>query len=99
MKEKGKEIKKTVTTDKKKKVVKEVAKKPVKEKPQIEPYFAEVAVSALELRASPSEKSAKVCDLYQGWSYVIVDEENGWGKLMTGAGWVPLENMKFIKKA
>lgn len=98
MKEKSKEIKKTVTTDKKK-VAKKVAKKPVKEKPQIEPYFAEVAVSVLELRASPSEESAKVCDLFQGWSYVIVDEKNGWGKLMTGAGWVPLENMKFIKKA
>ena len=55
-----------------------------------EPYIVQITVSALNVREFPSKKSKVVKVVYGGNKFTIVEEQDGWGKLKSGAGWISL---------
>lgn len=58
------------------------------------PYIIRVTASALNIRAGAGT-NYKVVGIIKGedlkYSYTIVDEKNGFGKLKSGAGWISLD--------
>lgn len=73
--------------------------------PVFKPYIAKVTASVLNIRQEPSSASKDVGDIYKGAAYTIVAEQagygsvKGWGKLKSGAGWVSLDHMQFVRYA
>ena len=60
------------------------------------PYLVKVTASILNVRAGAGTGYKVNTTVRQGQVYTIVDEQNGWGKLKSGAGWIYLD---YTKKA
>lgn len=60
------------------------------------PFIVEVLVSDLNIRKQPSMGNNVVGQTGRG-SFTIVEVTNGWGKLKSGAGYIYLENSKYVK--
>lgn len=59
-------------------------------------YLVKVTASALNVRKGPSTSYAITTVIHQDEVYTIVGENNGWGKLKSGAGWISLKYTKKI---
>ena len=55
------------------------------------PYIVRVTADALNIRKWPGTGYAITGVIRDKGSYTIVDEDNGWGKLKSGAGWISLK--------
>ena len=49
----------------------------------------------LNIRYKPSQDSAVITQINPYTTFVIIEEKNGWGKLLSSDGWV---NLKFVEK-
>ena len=54
-------------------------------------YVARVTATALNVRKGPGTSYDISTVIYKGGAYTIVEEQNGWGKLKSGAGWICLK--------
>ena len=61
-----------------------------------EPYLIKVTASALNVRSGPSTKHKITTQINKNHVFTIVDEQNGWGKLKSGAGWIHLDYTRKI---
>ena len=52
------------------------------------PYEFEVLVDVLNVRSQPNKRAKRTTKLKKGDKGIIVEEIDGWGKLMSGSGWV-----------
>lgn len=69
----------------------EVQKEEVKPvKPAFTPYQVKVIAGALNIRKAPGTQNPITGVIRDKGIYTIVDEENGWGKLKSGVGWISL---------
>ena len=59
--------------------------------PAFQPYLVKVTVDALNIRKGPGTKYEKVGCIKTYGIYTIVEEQDGWGKLKSGAGWICLK--------
>lgn len=59
-------------------------------------YLVKVTASALNVRKGPSTSYAITTVIHKNEIYTIVGENNGWGKLKSGAGWISLKYTKKI---
>lgn len=60
-------------------------------------FKVKVIVSDLNYRSEPS-MSGKVLGVTGKGVFTITEEKNGWGKLKSEAGWIYLNNPKYIKR-
>lgn len=67
------------------------AQEKVEEKEEFEPYLVKVTAARLNYRQGPGTSYKVKGIIKKNEIYTIVDEENGWGKLKSGAGWIKLE--------
>lgn len=58
-------------------------------------YLARVTVNSLNVRSSPNSNASINGVIKNGGVYTIVQEEGGFGKLKSGAGWIDL---KYVQK-
>ena len=56
-----------------------------------ESYLVVIDATVLNVRSGPSTKYPIQTRVHEGEVYTIVDEEDGWGKLKSGAGWIYLD--------
>ena len=63
----------------------------VKETPVAESYLVRVTVDALNIRAGAGTNYKAVGQIKDKGTYTIVETENNWGKLKSGAGWICLD--------
>ena len=63
--------------------------------PAFEPYKVRITASALNVRAGAGMPYKINTVVHKNEAFTIVDEQNGWGKLKSGAGWISL---KYTKK-
>jgi len=70
------------------------------EKPKEEnkAYLVKVTCNCLNIRKEPSAKSKKVGEITDHGVYTIMEEQKGWGKLKSGAGWISLKYTKGVNK-
>lgn len=54
------------------------------------PYVVRVTADVLNVREKPTTDSAIVQEVYKGSAYTIVQEQDGWGFLKSGVGWICL---------
>lgn len=66
-------------------------------KDEFKPYLGKVTASGLNVRSTASTSGKVVTTLPKGGIYTIVEEKSGWGKLKSGAGWVSLKYIKFVR--
>ena len=59
-------------------------------------YTVKITTDILNVRQTASATSKVVTTVKKGQVFTIVDEENGWGKLKSGAGWINLSYTKRI---
>ena len=55
------------------------------------PYLIKVATSTLNVRSGPSTSYKITTQIRKNQVYTIIGEDDGWGKLKSGAGWIKLE--------
>ena len=55
------------------------------------PYVVRVTADVLNVREKPTTDSAIVQEVYKGSAYTIVQEQDGWGFLKSGVGWICLQ--------
>lgn len=72
----------------------ETKKNKVIEKAEINPYFATITATKTNLYALPTSKSEVLCELKNGFTYIIIEEEKGFGKLKSGVGWISLKDIE-----
>ena len=58
------------------------------------PYLVRIIADKLNVRAGAGAHHKINTTVTKGGVYTIVDEENGWGKLKSGAGWISLHYTK-----
>lgn len=56
------------------------------------PFLAKVNVNILNVRKGPGSTYPVALTIRKNEIYTIVAEENGWGKLKSGAGWIDLKH-------
>jgi N-acetylmuramoyl-L-alanine amidase len=71
-------------------------KKAEEKNEQFTSYKVKVTASALNVRKGPGTKHKIVTVVHRGDVYTIVGEENGWGRLKSGAGFISLAYTKKI---
>lgn len=59
-------------------------------------YLVKINTKELNVRKGPGTKYDKVKVVKRDEVYTIVKEENGWGKLKSGAGWIKLSYTKKV---
>lgn len=59
------------------------------------PYLVRINANVLNIRDGSNVKSKDVGNVFKGEVYTIVDEQNGFGRLKSGAGWISL---KYVDK-
>lgn len=55
------------------------------------PYVVRIVSLSLDVRTGPGKNYDKVLYVKRGSAYTIVKEHDGWGKLKSGVGWIPLD--------
>lgn len=68
---------------------KETSEEKVEKEP--ESYLVRITTDVLNVRTGPSTDYDIATRVKKGEVYTIVDSQNGWGKLKSGAGWISLE--------
>ena len=63
--------------------------------PTPDPYKVRVTLNPLNIRKGPSASTTLVGLIRDKGVYTIVETQNGWGKLKSGAGWI---NLYYTKK-
>ena len=58
-------------------------------------FIVKINTAALNVRKEPNAYSAITTTVKSGQVFTIVEERNGWGKLLSGAGWI---NLKYTKR-
>jgi N-acetylmuramoyl-L-alanine amidase CwlA len=58
-------------------------------------YTVKITVDVLNVRALPNATSTVKTTVKKDGVYTIIEEQNGWGKLKSGAGWI---NLNYTKK-
>lgn len=58
--------------------------------PVFAPYLVRVTASVLNIRKGPGADTLDVGDVFKGEVFTIVNEEEGWGLLKSGVGWISL---------
>lgn len=53
-------------------------------------YLVKITANELNVRKGPGTSYEKVTSVKKGEVYTIIQEQNGWGKLKSGAGWISL---------
>ena len=61
----------------------------------MEPYLIKITANTLNVRQEPTILSKITTQIKKNQIYTIVEEDSGWGKLKSGAGWI---NLKYVKK-
>ncbi len=75
------------------------------EQPTFKPYVVRVLSDVLNIRKEPTTQSAIVNTLRKNSAYTMVEEQSGqgstkgWGKLKSGAGWISLDFVEFVRYA
>ena len=54
------------------------------------PYNIKVTVNSLNMRSDAGVKNDLIGRIYNGGTYAIVDEKDGWGKLKFNGAWIDL---------
>lgn len=54
------------------------------------PYLVQVSISNLNIRKGPGTSYATIGKYTGKGVFTIIEEQNGWGKLKSGAGWISL---------
>lgn len=57
----------------------------------------QVTASSLNVRKGPSTSYGIATVIKKNQVYTIVETKNGWGRLKSGAGWVSMSYMKYVK--
>ena len=60
-------------------------------------FVVKVTTHSLNVRKGPSVSDDVTCTVKQGEVYTIVETQNGWGKLKSGAGWISLGYTEKLK--
>lgn len=60
-------------------------------------YTVKITTDILNVRQSASATSKMVTTVKKNGVYTIIEEQNGWGKLKSGAGWINLSYTKKMK--
>ena len=74
----------------------------IKEEPVEKPknenrdFLVKVTCNCLNIRKEPNSKSKKVGEITDHGVYTIIETNNGWGKLKSGAGWICLKYTKGV---
>lgn len=89
MKKKAPQQREQITKEKTTPVEKPIAEAPEKE--PFTPYTVAVRASILNVRREPNTTSEITTQLRKDQILTISEEKNGWGRLMSGAGWISLE--------
>lgn len=89
MKKKAPQQREQITKEKTTPVDKPIAEAPEKE--PFTPYTVAVRASILNVRREPTVASEITTQLRKDQILIISEERDGWGKLMSGAGWILLE--------
>lgn len=71
--------------------------KPTVSTPTSTNYVVKVTADTLNIRKGPSVSYSVVGELGKGEAYTIVETQNGWGKLKSGAGWISLGYTEKLK--
>ena len=61
-----------------------------------EPYKVKVSVNTLNYRSGPGTQYKVNGQIKKNQVYTIIEENNGWGKLKSGAGWISLGYVKKV---
>lgn len=56
-----------------------------------EPFIVQITASSLNVRKGPGTSYAVAQTVNKGQSFTIVQQQGGWGKLKSGAGWISLK--------
>lgn len=56
-----------------------------------EPFIAQITASSLNVRKGPGTSYAVAQTVRKGQVFTIVQQQGGWGKLKSGAGWISLK--------
>lgn len=67
------------------------------EEPQFEPYVVRLTAIALNVRTGPGTQYPVAMVIRGGGAFTIVAEENGFGKLKSGAGWIMLQHTERVE--
>ena len=67
------------------------------EEPDFEPYVARLTAIALNVRTGPGTQYPVAMVIRGGGAFTIVAEENGFGKLKSGAGWIMLQHTERVE--
>lgn len=60
-------------------------------------FMVKVTVSELNIRKGPGTNYSVSGKITNKGTYTIVEEQNGWGKLKSGAGWISISD-KYVKR-
>ena len=61
------------------------------------PYLVKITVNELNIRKGPGINYAIIGCIKDKGKYTIVEEQNGWGKLKSGAGWISVSD-KYVQR-
>ena len=67
------------------------------EEPDFEPYVVRLTAIALNVRTGPGTQYPVATVIRGGGAFTIVAEENGFGKLKSGAGWIMLQHTERVE--
>lgn len=67
------------------------------EEPEFEPYVVRLTAIALNVRTGPGTQYPVAMVIRGGGTFTIVAEENGFGKLKSGAGWIMLQHTERVE--
>ena len=56
-----------------------------------EPFIVQITASSLNVRKGPGTSYAVAQTVSKGQSFTVVQQQGGWGKLKSGAGWISLK--------
>ena len=67
------------------------AKEPKTAPARIKPYLVKVGIPDLNIRTGPGVTFPRTGKFTGVGTFTIVEEQDGWGKLKSGAGWICLK--------
>lgn len=67
------------------------------EEPEFEPYVVRLTAIALNVRTGPGTQYPVAMVIRGGGAFTIIAEENGFGLLKSGAGWIMLQHTERVK--
>lgn len=67
------------------------------EEPEFEPYVVRLTAIALNVRTGPGTQYPVAMVIRGGGAFTIIAEENGFGKLKSGAGWIMLQHTERVE--